>query len=131
MQHAGGQRHALLPSAGELAGKLVGARRQAQSSSDLVARLPCASGISYMRATKSRFSRDGQVLPEGESLCHVADIALDLGAVAQDVEAQAGAAAGVGLQQSAHHADGGGLAAAVGAQEAEDLAAAHAQRQRL
>jgi hypothetical protein len=39
-----------------------------------------------------------------------------------DVQPQAGAAARVRGQQPAQHADGGGLAAAVGAEEAADAA---------
>jgi len=46
-----------------------------------------------------------------------------LAALGQDVHAEAGAAAGIGREQPAQHADGGGLAASVGAQEAADLAA--------
>ena len=41
-----------------------------------------------------------------------------------DVEAADGSAAGGRLQQAAEHADGGGFARAVGAEEAEDFAAA-------
>jgi hypothetical protein len=39
--------------------------------------------------------------------------------------------AGAGHQDAHHHADGGGLAGAVGAKEAEHFAASHGQRQRL
>ena len=67
---------------------------------------------------------DGQVLVQAEALGHVADLALDRRGLAQDVEAEAGAAAAVRRQQAAEHPDRGGLAAAVGAEEAEDLALA-------
>ena len=49
--------------------------------------------------------------------------------VAQQVEAQACAAAAVRSQQTAQHADRGGLAAAVAAEEAADLAFRHLQGQ--
>ena len=63
---------------------------------------------------------DRQVVPEREALRHVADPAFDRRGVAPDVVAEAGAAAGVGREQAAHHADRRRLAAAVGAEEAED-----------
>src|SRR6185503_19734972 len=70
-----------------------------------------------------------QVFPEREALGHVADLALDLRGLPDHVVAEAGAAAGVGLEQPADHPDRGGLAAAVGPEEAEDLAVAHLQRE--
>ena len=66
---------------------------------------------------------DGQVFVEGEFLGHVADLALDLFRLLADVVAEAGAGAAIGCQQTAEHADGGGLAAAVRTEEAVDLAA--------
>src|SRR5690606_9654092 len=50
---------------------------------------------------------------------------LDPARFAPQVVAQALALARVGFEQAAQHADGCGLAAAVGAQEAADLAAPH------
>ena len=73
--------------------------------------------------------RDRQVLVEAEALRHVADLALDPRRLAQDVEAEARAAAAVGGEQAAEHADRRGLAAAVGPQEAVDLAPAHLERE--
>src|SRR5262249_6074122 len=70
---------------------------------------------------------DAQVLPEAEALRHVADLALDPFAVADHVEAKARPAAVVGAQQPAQHPDESGLAAAVRAEEAADLAAPHLQ----
>ena len=66
---------------------------------------------------------DREVLVEAEALGHVADLALDRPRLLDDVVAEAGAAARVGREQAAQHADGRGLAAAVGAEEAADLAA--------
>ena len=54
-----------------------------------------------------------------------ASLGADLAALGQDVEAEAGAAPRIGGQQAAQHADGGGLAGAVGAEEAVDLPAHH------
>ncbi len=64
----------------------------------------------------------GEIFVEAEALGHVADLAADRQCLMCDVQAQAGAAAAVGRQQTAQHADGGGLAAAVGTEEAADLA---------
>ena len=73
---------------------------------------------------------DGEVFPQGEALRHVADFALDRRGVA-DVVAEAGAVARIGPEQPADHADRGGLAAAVRAEEAVDLAVLHLQREIL
>ena len=64
----------------------------------------------------------GEVLVEAELLRHVADLAADQRRLADDVEAEAGAAAAIGDEQAAQHADGRGLAAAVGAEKSADLA---------
>ena len=66
---------------------------------------------------------DREVVPEREPLRHVADVALDRRGLAAQVVSQARAGARVRRQEAAHHADGRRLAAAVGPQEAEDLAA--------
>ena len=70
-----------------------------------------------------------EVLVEAEALGHVADLALDLVGLGADVVAEAGAVAFVGREQPAQHADGGGLAGAVGPEEAVDRAALDLHRQ--
>src|SRR6185437_599712 len=70
-----------------------------------------------------------EVLIQREALRHVADLALDLVGIAPDVIAEAGTLAAIRRQQSAEHADGRGLAAAVGPEEAVDRAALHLHRQ--
>src|SRR5262249_33489574 len=66
-----------------------------------------------------------EILVKAETLCHVADALLDLGCLRANVEAEAGAFAGVRRQQSAEHADRCGLAAAIGAEKSHDDAARH------
>src|SRR5262245_65142712 len=66
---------------------------------------------------------DREVFVEAELLCHVTDLALDRIAVANDVEAENGALAGISAEEAAEHADERGLAAAVWAEEPADLAA--------
>ena len=61
-----------------------------------------------------------KVLIQAEALRHVADLALEPVGVAADVVAEAAPLAAVGRQQAAEHADGGGLAGTVGAEEAVD-----------
>ena len=71
---------------------------------------------------------EAQVLLAGHGVVEVllleadADLGLGHGVVATDVSAQDADLAAVGLQLPGEHLDGGGLAGAVGAQEAEDLA---------
>ena len=62
-------------------------------------------------------------------LGHVADVALDLVGLAADVVAETGAAPLVGCKEPAQHADGRGLARAVGTQKAVDLPAPHLHRE--
>ncbi|MNI38665.1 hypothetical protein D3C73_928160 [compost metagenome] len=127
VQQAGGQRHALLPTARQRPRQLVGAGVQAQVFQRAVHRLPALRHAVHARHKVQVFA-DGQVIPVRELLRHVAHVALDLGAVLNNVVAQAGAAAGIRRQQPAHQADAGGLAAAVGAKKTEDLAFLNAQR---
>ncbi len=56
VDQAGGERQALLPAAGELAGQLVPPRGQPEPVEALGARPARRSGTEYIRATKSRFS---------------------------------------------------------------------------
>ena len=81
-----------------------------------------------MRATNSRFSR-GKILVEAEVLRHVADARLDLRGFSADVVTEAVAAAFVGREQAAQHADGGGLARPIRPEEAEHRAALDLHRE--
>jgi hypothetical protein len=64
-----------------------------------------------------------EVIVEAEALRHVADAIFDLRRLGADFVTEAGAAALIGRQQPAQHADGGGLAGAVRPKEAENGAA--------
>ena len=124
---AGGERQSLLPPARQSAGDLMAARPQAE----LVERRrddAAAIGEVVEPRYEGEVLLDRQVLIEREPLGHVADLALDAGAVAADVEAEHRALAGVGGQQAADHADGGRLARAVGAEKADDLTLGDPQR---
>jgi hypothetical protein len=73
----------------------------------------------------------GEVDPEREGLRHIAHLALDRLGVGQDVVTETGSLAAVRREQPAEHADRRGLAASVGAEKAEDLAALHGEREIL
>ena len=77
MQQARGERQPLLPAAGQRAGELIRARRQAEMVERLARPSRAHRFTPYIRAMKSRFSRIVQVFPEREALRHVADFALD------------------------------------------------------
>src|SRR5262249_56566131 len=70
---------------------------------------------------------NGEVLVEGEALGHVAHPAANALRVLADVEPEAGALAGVRGQEAAEHPEGGGLPAAIRAEEAADLSLGHLQ----
>src|SRR5438445_11912391 len=127
-QRAGPERKPLLPAAGEFAGKLPLASRKSESLDHL---LRGAARITHAIEARDEFQvlAHREVLIQGKALRHVADLALDAVGVAADVVAEAGALAPVGRQQYAEHADGRGLAASVGAEEAVDAAALHLHRQ--
>jgi hypothetical protein len=128
VQHAGGERQALFPAARELPGELLRACGEPELLERLLDRLLAIWHFVDAR-DEVQVLADREVVPEGEALRHVADVALDLRAFLQDVVAEAGAAARIRGEQAAQHADRGGLAAAIGTQEAEDLARLHAQRE--
>src|SRR5204863_1126843 len=74
---------------------------------------------------------DRQVFPERKPLRHVTDMALDFLGFPQDVVTETGAFATVRREETAQHPDRRRLAAAVGAQKAEYLAAPDRQREVL
>ena len=122
VQDRGGQRQALLPAAGQAAGELALAVGEAQPI-DCLGYPPAASVHGIEAADEVEVLPDREILVEAEALRHVADLTLDRPRLLDDVVAEAAAAARIGREQAAQHADGRGLAAAVGAEEAADLAA--------
>ena len=95
--------------------------RPASPSRSIIARA-AAHGVGDPVEARDEFQvlAHREILVEAEALRHVADMALDLVGFGADVVAETGAAALVRGQQPAQHADGGGLARAVGAEEAVD-----------
>ena len=127
MQGAAGQRQPLFPATGQGAGELILAVRQAQVIKG--ARDPFAAILQAVDAgDEVQVLLDGQVLIEREPLGHVAGLALDRLALAAEIQAQHRSLARVRGQEAAEHAQGGGLARAVGAEEAGDPALFHLDR---
>ena len=127
-QGAGAERQPLLPAAGQQPGDLVLAAGEAEML-DHLAR--CLGRLRQPVDARDELQvlLHREVLIETEALRHVADLALDLLGLGADVVAQTSAGALVGRQQTAQHADRGGLAGAVGAEKAVDGAALDLQRQ--
>ena len=121
-QDAGAERQALLPAARQLPASCRS--RPCRPRRSMAARASLRRiGEAVDARDELQVLQDRQVLVEAEALRHVADVALDLLALRADVVAERRAAAAVGRQQPAQHAQRGGLAGAVGAEEAVDLAA--------
>src|SRR5258706_385687 len=125
---AGGEGEPLLPAARERARELILPGLQAELGDRLR-----HGGVAVLHAVhpadEIEVLPDRQVFPERETLRHVTDFALDIGRLRHHVVAQAGAAARIGREQAADHADRGRFAAAVRPEEAEDLAARHLEAQ--
>jgi hypothetical protein len=79
-------------------------------------------------AEEAQVLPDREVVVEAEALAHVADLPLHALGVAGDVRAEHEPGAGAGLEQAAQHPDRRGLARAVCAEEAEDLALTDRER---
>ena len=90
---------------------------------DLAAAAAAAQAVGA--AEETQVLEHGQVAVQGKTLGHVADARPGRGRGGAQVEPGHGAVAAGDGQQAAEHAEGGGLAGAVGAEQAEDLAAPH------
>ena len=121
-KNAGAEREALLPAAGQRAGELELAALEPQPLDRL---LRSADGIVETIDPRHEFQvlLDREILVQAEPLRHVADAALDLVPLREDVVAEARSPSAVRREQSADHAQRGGLAGAVGTEEAVDLPA--------
>src|SRR5690606_38976057 len=108
VQQAGRKRQTLLPAAGQLAGELARPPGEAEPLERAAYRL---SGPRHAveAGNEIQVLPDAQVLIQAEALGHVADLALDRGALGQEVVAEAASAPGIRRQQTAQHADGRGL----------------------
>src|ERR1022692_1550236 len=121
MNQARGEREPLLPSAGELACELFLPRGQPKALDALKHDLATVLHAIHAR-NEIEILEDAEVFPKTETLRHVADLAFDLLAVANHVEAKAGAAAFIRAEQATQHADESCLPAAVWSEESVNLA---------
>ena len=121
VQHACGEREALLPAARQLPGELVAASLEAHALEDRPDRLPSIAHLVDAR-DEVEILEHREVLVKAEALRHVADLTTNFVRLADDVVAQAVAGARVRFEQPAQHADRRRLATAVGAEESADLA---------
>src|SRR5438477_10620271 len=124
MNEAGRQRETLLPSTGELAGKLVFALCQSQLLDALTHGLPPILQFVHAR-DKIEIFFNAQILPKTEALRHVTDFPLNCLAFGNHVVTQNPTASVVSSEQSAKNAQKRGLAAAVWTKEPVDLARRH------
>ncbi len=115
VDEAGGEGEARFPAAGEFAGELVAAVGEAEGF-EAGADGGGAVGDGVKAGDEIEVFADAEVFVVTELLGHVADVALDVGLLGASIVAEAGA--GVGREEAAEQADRGGLAAAVGAEEA-------------
>ncbi len=121
-QRAGAEREALLPAAGQLAGDLFLAAFETKPRDHRLGR-GGRPRDAIDAGDEFEILAHREIVVEAEALRHVADAGLDLGGIGADVVTETGAAAFVRREQPAQHADGGGLAGAIGSEEAEDGAA--------
>src|SRR5213595_1016830 len=124
MNEAGRQRETLLPSTGELAGKLVFALCQSQLLDALTHGLSPILQFVHAR-DKIEIFFNAQILPKTKALRHVTDFAFDGFAFSKHVVTQNATAPVVSSEQSAKHAQKRGLAAAVWTKEPVDFARRH------
>ena len=128
VQDGAAKGEALLPAAREFGGARMPVVLQPRHGEHpVLARGLLIAGQAIDAAVEIDVLLDGEFVVEREPLAHVADARLDLLGVAHDVEARHAALAGSRCEQAAEHADGGGLARAVGSEKTEDLAAPHAE----
>src|SRR5438552_18168322 len=124
MNEARGKSETLFPPARKLAGELVFAFRQPELLDAFTHGLSPILHVIHAR-DKIEIFLNGQILPETESLCHVADFPFDCLAFGDYVVTQDPAGSVVSAKQSAKHAQKRGLAAAVWAEEPVDFARGH------
>ncbi len=126
MENRAAQRKPLAPAAGQIAGPgPLAPRKPRHFDDELHARSDLVVGEAVQRAEEPDVLLDGQRFVQRKFLRHVADAPLDFFRIAAHVDAVYDRRSRRGLQQSAHHPDGRGLAGAVRAEKAEDLTTVH------
>src|SRR6202521_4692576 len=132
MEQGGGQRH-LLAHAARVAGKeVVAAFVQVEELQQRLDPAIAKAALDVVEVTRKLEEFPGaQLVVERRGIRHVPDPGLRSLRLGHDVDARHPGAATGGAQQAHQHLDGGRLAGAVGAQEAEQLPRSHLQIQVL
>src|SRR6516165_12482818 len=128
VQDAGGKRKALFPAAGELRGKLVATVSEPHALHDATHCLACVGHL-VNACHEIEILEHRQVVVEAELLRHVADLVADQWRLPDDVEPKTGAVSAVGDEEPAQYANGGSLAATIGAEKAADFTLGDLQAQ--
>ena len=130
MKDRAAEREPLTPPTGEIARERVLAAGQAGHLEHETAPFRETRRVEAVHAAKeANVLVDGQQLVEREALRHVADALLHALGIGRHVDAPDRSAARCRPQQAAEHANRRGLAGAVAAEKAEDLAAPDVERQ--
>jgi hypothetical protein len=124
MNEAGGEREALFPAAGKLAGELLFALGQPEFLDAFAYCLPPILHPVHAR-DKIEILLNAQILPKTESLRHVTNFSFGRFTFGNHIVTQDPAAPVVGAEQSAKHAQKRGLAAAVRTEKPINFARAH------
>jgi len=130
MQHAGGEREALLPSARQLPGQLAAPVLKPHALQDRPNRIAAVPQFVDPR-DEVEVLEHRQIVVEAKSLRHVADLAANIVRLVDDVVAEALTRPAIRLQKAAEHANRRRLAAAVGAEKPANLAPGDLQAQTL
>jgi hypothetical protein len=129
VHHGAGERQALLEAQRQVARSAVEMRRELEAGDGAGEHpLPLRAREAIDAAEEVEVLADAQIAIEREFLRHVADPAPRRRSGAVEVEAFDEGGAGRRPHQAAHHLEGGGLAGAVGTEQAEHLAAPHGKR---
>jgi hypothetical protein len=130
VKNAGCECQPLLPAARKVSGELVRPPGQTHSRHHILHRLP-AVAHPIDPGDEIEVLEHREILVEAEALGHVTDLTANAGRIRDDVQPETGSAAAVRRQQTAEHADRRRFAAAIGAEEAADLARGRLQIQAM
>jgi hypothetical protein len=118
----GGECELFLHAVGEVGDELFGLGGEAHEFEKLGGAGGGGGGVETVHAAdEAKVFGGGEAAEEGEAFGDDADLAFDFDGVGDGVEAEDLDAAGGGGEEAGEHLDGGGLAGAVGAEEAEEL----------
>jgi hypothetical protein len=113
-----------------VSGELVRSPGQTHSRYHILHRLPAVAHL-IDPGDEIEVFKHREILVEAEALGHITDLSPNARRIRDNVQPETGSAAAVRRQQTAEHADRRRFAAAIGAEEAADLACGHLQIQAM